>query len=69
MKNASSISSRGWRHSFAIISLALLIVLGAIFGLALPCGGRPDPQELAPIPGLLPRSAPPVNIPISTQLL
>jgi hypothetical protein len=52
MKNASSTSSRGWRHTFAIFTLAVLIALGAVFGLALPCGGRPVNQALAPIPGL-----------------
>jgi hypothetical protein len=47
MKNTSPVSSKDWRHDLVILTLALVIVLGAVFGLALPCGGdhgqrRPD---------------------------
>jgi hypothetical protein len=40
MKNASSGFQRGWRHTLVILSIALLIVLGALLGLALPCDGN-----------------------------
>ncbi len=42
MKNAASISPRGWRHRLAILTIALVLVLGAVFGLALPCDGYPN---------------------------
>ena len=43
MKTTSSMTPGGWRHNLAILALALLIVLGAVFGLALPCGGKQLP--------------------------
>ena len=47
MKNASSIAPRGWRHNFVILAIASLIVLGTLFGLALPCDGKSSPLEPA----------------------
>jgi hypothetical protein len=38
MENTSSTPRKEWRH-IVLFSLAVLILLGAIFGLALPCGG------------------------------
>jgi hypothetical protein len=57
MKNASSITPRGWRHNFVILAIASLIVLGTLFGLALPCGGKLSPPEPVPKEGFRPSQA------------
>lgn len=51
MNNASSNAPRGWRHTLAILSVALLILLGAVFGLAKPCGGHPFSPTMTSGPG------------------
>lgn len=51
MKNASSISFRGWRHNLAIFAAVLLVVMVVLFGLALPCDGNPLAPWLALLQG------------------